>query len=170
MMWRDYVSKRQDGEPVNQSRRGFLGLLGAVAAGAVIDPERALWIPGRRLISIPRERVLYTQHYEFRDNLKLKFGDIIGVVIPGSNEIVQAAIVSHDQRILAIEADCETTMAFMHEYRVPSWTTACRVGRQRKRERTEAFQHLTRFDPDFAIFPEGRALTARPPNGYWTGR
>lgn len=33
------------------NRRGFLGaLLGSLA----LDPERALWIPGRKLISIPR--------------------------------------------------------------------------------------------------------------------
>lgn len=29
-------------------RRGFLGLLAAAAAGAVLDPERLLWIPGQR--------------------------------------------------------------------------------------------------------------------------
>lgn len=32
-------------------RRGFLAML----AGAALDPERALWTPGRRLISIPKE-------------------------------------------------------------------------------------------------------------------
>ena len=32
-------------------RRGFLGVL----AGAVLDPERALWVPGK-LISIPSGR------------------------------------------------------------------------------------------------------------------
>lgn len=31
------------------NRRGFLGLL----AGAVLDPERLLWVPGKKLISIP---------------------------------------------------------------------------------------------------------------------
>jgi hypothetical protein len=34
-------------------RRGFLAALG----GAALDPERLLWIPGRKLISIPRPRV-----------------------------------------------------------------------------------------------------------------
>jgi hypothetical protein len=38
-------------------RRGFLGLLGAFAATAVCDPERLLWTPGRKLISIPAPRV-----------------------------------------------------------------------------------------------------------------
>jgi hypothetical protein len=32
------------------SRRGFLG---ALAAALVLDPERALWVPGAKLISIP---------------------------------------------------------------------------------------------------------------------
>lgn len=32
------------------SRRGFLG---AIAAALVLDPERALWVPGRKHISIP---------------------------------------------------------------------------------------------------------------------
>jgi hypothetical protein len=32
------------------SRRGLLGML---AGGLVLDPERALWVPGKKLISIP---------------------------------------------------------------------------------------------------------------------
>lgn len=35
------------------SRRGFLGLLGAGVAGMVLDPERLLWVPGAKTISIP---------------------------------------------------------------------------------------------------------------------
>lgn len=38
------------------SRRGFLGLLATVAAGATLDPERLLWVPGAKLISIPKTR------------------------------------------------------------------------------------------------------------------
>ena len=41
------------------NRRGFLSLLAGVAAGAVLDPERALWVPGKKVISIPQEAVLY---------------------------------------------------------------------------------------------------------------
>jgi hypothetical protein len=33
-------------------RRGFLAML----AGAALDPERLLWVPGRKLISIPTPR------------------------------------------------------------------------------------------------------------------
>ena len=35
------------------NRRGFLG---ALAAALVLDPERALWVPGKKLISIPAKR------------------------------------------------------------------------------------------------------------------
>lgn len=35
------------------NRRGFLGVL---AAACVLDPERALWVPGARLISVPAPR------------------------------------------------------------------------------------------------------------------
>lgn len=34
-------------------RRGFLGAIAAAVAGATLDPERALWVPGKRLISLP---------------------------------------------------------------------------------------------------------------------
>jgi hypothetical protein len=37
------------------SRRAFLGLL----AAAALDPDRALWVPGAKLISIPRPRSPY---------------------------------------------------------------------------------------------------------------
>jgi hypothetical protein len=35
------------------TRRGLFGILASAAAAAVLDPERALWLPGRKLISIP---------------------------------------------------------------------------------------------------------------------
>lgn len=37
------------------SRRGFLG---AIAAALTLDPERALWVPGKKLISVPAPRPL----------------------------------------------------------------------------------------------------------------
>jgi hypothetical protein len=50
-------------------RRGFLGALGAAIAGATLDPERALWVPGARAFSIPREitpriDVIATQYFD----------------------------------------------------------------------------------------------------------
>ena len=43
------------------NRRGFLGLLAGVAAGATLDPERLLWRPGAKLISVPKAQVVVTQ-------------------------------------------------------------------------------------------------------------
>lgn len=40
------------------NRRSFLGAIAAAVAGAKLDPERALWVPGRKLISIPRRRIM----------------------------------------------------------------------------------------------------------------
>ena len=34
-------------------RRGFLGLISAALAGAVLDPEKLLWEPGKTIYSIP---------------------------------------------------------------------------------------------------------------------
>lgn len=44
------------------NRCGFLGLL----AGAAVDPERLLWVPGRKLISIPAPSI-YLSLDEFSD-------------------------------------------------------------------------------------------------------
>lgn len=38
---------------MNMNRRGFFGLLAGFAATATMDPERLLWVPGKKLISIP---------------------------------------------------------------------------------------------------------------------
>jgi hypothetical protein len=42
------------------TRRGLL----AVLAGAVVDPERLIWRPGTKLISIPRPRVVIAEELE----------------------------------------------------------------------------------------------------------
>lgn len=38
------------------NRREFIGALVGAAAGMAIDPERALWVPRAKLISIPQFR------------------------------------------------------------------------------------------------------------------
>lgn len=40
------------------NRRGFIGALAGFAAGMVMDPERALWVPVARVFSIPSASVL----------------------------------------------------------------------------------------------------------------
>lgn len=37
---------------MGETRRGFLA---AMAGAFVVDPERALWVPGKRTISIPKD-------------------------------------------------------------------------------------------------------------------
>jgi len=49
------------------SRRGFFKSLGAILAGASLDPERALWIPGRKLISIPEPANLCIRYIQMFD-------------------------------------------------------------------------------------------------------
>lgn len=43
--------------PIGNSRRSFLAMLG-IGAVVAVDPERLLWTPGKRLISIPSDRQL----------------------------------------------------------------------------------------------------------------
>ena len=38
------------------SRRGFLGSIATFAAACTLDPELALFVPGKKLISIPKPR------------------------------------------------------------------------------------------------------------------
>lgn len=38
------------------NRRGFFKFVTAIAATSTVDPERLLWIPGQKLISIPSPR------------------------------------------------------------------------------------------------------------------
>lgn len=42
------------------NRRGFFGAFAAFAATATLDPERLLWVPGKKLISIPAPPRLMT--------------------------------------------------------------------------------------------------------------
>lgn len=61
------------------SRRGFLG---AIAAALVLDPERALWVPGKKLISIPAPKKIYDpvrMWVYWWDRGKLYRGNGIGV-------------------------------------------------------------------------------------------
>lgn len=39
-------------------RRAFLGALASLAATAVLDPERLLWVPGQKTIFVPKPQVL----------------------------------------------------------------------------------------------------------------
>lgn len=45
-------------------RRNFLGLFGGAVAAAVLDPERLLWVPGKKLISVPGPAYLLHRGYQ----------------------------------------------------------------------------------------------------------
>ncbi len=45
------------------NRRGFFGLLAGIAATAFLDPEKLLWKPGARLISIPNPPRVIVRRY-----------------------------------------------------------------------------------------------------------
>ncbi len=53
------------------NRRGFLGALLGTAAGLALDPEKLLWVPGKKLISIPKPVVTTLGTY------RIKIGDTI---------------------------------------------------------------------------------------------
>lgn len=41
------------------TRRGFFGLLAsAIAGAATLDPEKLLWLPGRKVYSLPPARII----------------------------------------------------------------------------------------------------------------
>ena len=52
-MKQDYVLSNSKANVEVMNRRGFLGLL---SAALTLDPERLLWRPGAKLISIPQPR------------------------------------------------------------------------------------------------------------------
>lgn len=58
------------------NRRGFLGALAAIAATATLDPERLLWVPGKKLISIPAPSPV--EVFRFME-LYDRGGELIGV-------------------------------------------------------------------------------------------
>ncbi len=42
------------------NRRGFLGGLFGTVAALTLDPEKLLWVPGKKLISIPKRNQILT--------------------------------------------------------------------------------------------------------------
>jgi len=63
-------------------RRGFLGLFAGAIAGATLDPERALWIPGAKTISIPKPNLDVTRMMADDDYSRL-FVDVLDMLYYG---------------------------------------------------------------------------------------
>lgn len=149
-------------------RRTFVA---ALLGSLVSDPEPRLW-ERRKLISIPRERVLYTRHYEFFEPLfSFEPGEALHITMPSRNNVLtiarrrgnesqghDAALITLDRRVIGFEGDCREHLAFQSTLQLPAWTVACRVGRSIK---NPPLEHLVRYDPEFATFPEvsGRLVT-----------
>lgn len=67
------------------NRRGFLGMIAAGLAAAV-DPERLLWEPGRKLISVPKPtlpigmrmmRMQYVSQYDVKTDRRIGRVDML---------------------------------------------------------------------------------------------
>lgn len=54
------------------NRRGFFGFLGGVAATAVLDPERLLWVPGTKTIFLPSDEQVLRANAIRRNTAALK--------------------------------------------------------------------------------------------------
>ena len=54
-------------------RRSFIGSIGAFLSGAVLDPERLLWIPGAKIFSIPN-LVDEFDDFDLQDSITRFFG------------------------------------------------------------------------------------------------
>jgi hypothetical protein len=93
------------------TRRGFLASLGA---GATLDPERALWVPGAKLISVPRARVFLGP--PFTPGLSIRHVRTI-TIDWSSGEQVE----SRDDRIEAIANRIEDLQRAAQEAMAMSW-------------------------------------------------
>ena len=58
------------------NRRNFLSALIAAGTAAAVDPERLLWTPGRKLISIPKPPLVEDWTVQLR---RLKRGDVFTI-------------------------------------------------------------------------------------------
>ncbi len=75
---RDHDNRRfgADRAEMMLNRRGFFSTLAAVAATAALDPERLLWLPGKKLISIP---AAITVSGEWTPPMRFEVGDVITI-------------------------------------------------------------------------------------------
>ncbi len=107
------------------NRRGFLSALAGAVAAAAYDPERALWVPGRKKIFIPPapplstiRRVLITKltlsaitfeegtrpmrrtfEFESRSDFSLSAGETVSIHNWPPHGVEQAVITSIDHRM-----------------------------------------------------------------------
>lgn len=77
------------------NRRGFIAALAAFASGTVLDPERLLWVPGAKTISIPAQSAsLYGLMYY---DVTLSVGSYLGInraIYPRVSDLLRTAPIS----------------------------------------------------------------------------
>lgn len=91
------------------SRRGFLGALAAAFAG---DPERLLWLPGKKLISVPAPRS--RQLLYFATDVPAVCCSQPGFGPFGSREFRELVEETRDRLECEIKAFCEREMVRPH--------------------------------------------------------
>lgn len=65
------------------NRRAFFGALAGLAATATLDPERLLWVPGRKLISIPTPVVYRYLTYPFHITANMEGDEDVAKTLQG---------------------------------------------------------------------------------------
>ena len=89
------------------TRRAFFGWLGVLTVGMVLDPERALWVPGRRTyFDFPRHR---TVSEIFEEELVAYF---MGVALIGAALGALVANLGRAQHSITILGNSQYTLAF----------------------------------------------------------
>lgn len=78
------------------NRRGFLSFLGAAITGATLDPERLLWRPGAKVISIASPSVAEPQH--FIAGRDMEIGEVFTIAgIYAVNPLTSLQVVLHEK-------------------------------------------------------------------------
>jgi hypothetical protein len=90
------------------NRRGFFQMLAGVAAAGAVDPERLLWTPGKKLISIPApaiRRVLWAR--------------LIVAFDPSLGRVVQSFDAIYGFRALSVPEDVIYARVERHDSIIP---------------------------------------------------
>lgn len=72
-------------------RRGFLAALASATGAFALDPERALWVPGAKTISVPTPRVFELRYINAANRLDLMDWDWLLKQCIMQVEVIQAA-------------------------------------------------------------------------------
>ncbi len=77
------------------NRRLFLASLIGSASAAIIDPDRLLWVPGRKLISIPKPLVIPANLLNVGDVITISGRFIFNPITREMTAVLQPFRISH---------------------------------------------------------------------------